>query len=483
MKQSRLTGAVSLIIAQALVLVLGYAAHLWIGRVLGPASYGTYGVVLSLQSIVGLFLTLGIPVAVSRYVARHEEHAHSILLQGLRLQTLIALSVALLTVLASPVLAGFLGDERLVNYIRFSGLVVLLQAYYPIFVQFLSGLHNFNRQALLTGLYAVAKFAGALALIYWWGVYGAFAGFAVGGVVAGLAGWLWTMRRGGRRKKLLPAGAFLKFAGTYVLILVGLQVLISLDLFMVKALLHSDVLAGYYNAAVTLSRISYMLLQALAFVLLPSVSALTKPGAPHESAVAFIADAIRYLIMLIVPSIALAATTSRSLITLFFSREYLPAAPILTVLIVGLGSLAFFLLLSNIVAGAGRARLSLAMTTGMVVVSGMLGSQLIPRWGMMGAAWQTTITGLLGLSLLGSYTFKTFGIPVPWRSTVNVLLAASIAVLPTYFWHATPVTLVPQYAVCAVLYILSLLFLREIRSIDRRRLSDIHPRLAWLGPR
>ncbi|HLD09686.1 MAG TPA: polysaccharide biosynthesis C-terminal domain-containing protein, partial [Methylophilaceae bacterium] len=357
-----------------------------------------------------------------------------------------------------------------------------LQAYYPVFIQFLSGLHRFNRQALLMSLYAVAKLAGAISLIFVWHVYGAFAGFAVGGVLAGLLGWWWTWSVGERGHKPLALRSFLQFGGTYVLILVGLQLLISLDLFMVKALLHEDAQAGYYNAAVTLSRISYMLLQALAFILLPSVSALTKPGASHDEAATFIADAIRYLIMLIVPSVAIAAATTKPLVVLFFSQEYLPAAPVLTVLMVGIGSLGFYLLLMNIVAGAGKASIGLAVTAGMLAVSGLLGYWLIPHFGLVGAAWQTTVTALLGLAILSLYTFRTFAIAVPVRSIINILIAAAVGVAPTYFWLATPLTLPLQYVVGAILYGAALFLLREITPADLGRLASIHPRLRFIKP-
>src|SRR3989344_7675326 len=102
MKQSRITGAISLVLSQAAILVFGYATHLWIGRVLGPATYGVYGVVLSIQTIFGIFLTLGIPMAVSRFVAQDEEHAQSIVRQALRIQTWLAAIVAIGVFIASP---------------------------------------------------------------------------------------------------------------------------------------------------------------------------------------------------------------------------------------------------------------------------------------------------------------------------------------------------------------------------------------------
>lgn len=480
--QSRLTGAAALMVAQAMVLVLGYVTHLWIGRVLGPEPYGVYGLVLSVQSIFGLLLTLGVPVAVSRFVAQDERHAQAILRQGMRYQLMIAVVVGMGLSLASPLLAYLLGDRSLVPYLLFSAAVIFTQAFYPLFSQFLAGMHRFNRQALLTGLYAFVKLLGALALIYVFEVYGALAGFAIGGIVAALFGWWWTYRVGGAVPITLSSRSFLSFAGTFVLILVGLQLLISLDLFMVKGLLRSDVETGYYNAAVTLSRIPYMLLQSLGFVLLPSVAKLTAPGESRNEAARFISDTIRYLIALIVPSVALAAATSKTLLRVFYSHEYLPAAAALTILMVGLGALAFYLLLATIVAGAGRARVGLFLTVVLVGISGVSGWFLIPRFGLVGAAWQTTLAGVVGLLLLSAYTFKTFRIPVPFLSTLNILIASAIAIAPTYVWHPQPLTIVPLYLCSGVLYVFILWVLREIRPMDRLRVAQLHPRLAWLAP-
>lgn len=482
-KQSRISGAALLMAAQAIVLVLGYVTHLWIGRELGPSAYGIYGIILSVQSIVGLLLTLGVPVAVARFVSRDEEAAQSILRDALRIQSGAAFLVASTMFFISPLLAHVLRDASLVPYLRFVSLVVFLQAYYPVYTQYLSGMHLFTKQALLTALYAIAKLAGALALLTLLHIYGAFAGFAVGGLIAGCVGWWWTRRTGGKKKKALPYKAFLQFAGTYVLILVGLQILISIDLFMVKAILKDNEQAGYYNAAVTLSRISYLLLQALSFVILPSVSALTKPGASHDQAAEFIADSIRYLIALIVPSVALAAATSRALLALFFSgATYAPAAPILTILMVGLGSIAFFQLLTSIVAGAGKARVGLFLTIALIVLSVALGSVLIPLYGLRGAAWQTTIAGLTGLVILGAYTFRVFRIPFPLRSTINIIVAAATALIPTYVIVPHAFTLPLFYLAACIIYICMLGVLGEIRPVDRIRLANAHPALKFLNP-
>lgn len=480
MKQSRLTGAISLSIAQAVVLLLGYVTHVWIGRVLGPAAYGIYGVVLSIQTIIGLVITLGVPAALSRFVAQSEESAQSTLRQSIIIQSVIALGVAVGTIILSPVIASLLRDASLLPYLWIVAAIVFFQAFYPIYVQFLSGMHRFNKQAALTSIYAVGKLAGAIILIYAFGVFGAFAGFAIGGIVAAIVGFIWTRSIGGTKSTHVPLKEFLSFAGSYVLMLVGLQVLISLDLFMVKSIIGDDVQAGYYNAAVTLSRIPYFLLQGLSFILLPSVSALTKPGASHDKAADFIRDVLRYLIALIIPSIALAAATSRELVALFFSSTFHDAAPLLTVLMIGLGVLAFYLLLANIAAGAGKTKITLGITAGMIGISAIIGSYAIPRHGLIGAAWQTTIASMLGFIVLATYTFRTFHIKLPLRTTVNVIIASIAIVLPTYVWKVSSLMLPFQYLILLTAYVFVLLMLRELTPADARRLTSIHPAIGTI---
>src|SRR3989344_731284 len=466
MKQTKLTGAIALMIAQAIVLLFGYATHVLIGRLLGPAQYGIYGVVLSIQTIFGMLLTLGVPSAVSKFVAQDTPHAKAILSHALRLQLGISIGLSAILALASPLISYALHDSSLSIYLLFASGVIFFQAFYPIYVQFLSGMHRFNAQALITSTYAIAKLVGALALLYFFSLYGALAGFAIGGIIAAILGWYWTRNIPKSEGYIFHFKSFLSFAGTYAIILVGLQILMSQDLFMVKALLKNDTLAGYYNAAVTLSRISYMLLQGLSFVLLPSVAALTRPGASHDKAMQFIEDTLRYLIILIVPSVVLASATSKGLVILFFSTKYIQAAPILTVLMLGLGCLSFYLLLANIVAGAGRPKVGLYITGLMIVLSAAIGSFTIPMFGLIGAAWQTTIASAIGLILLGSYTFKAFSIPYPLKSTINVCIATACMIIPTYFWHVAGILMLGQYVILGLIFIAVLYLLREITEKD-----------------
>jgi len=57
---------------------------------------------------------------------------------------------------------------------------------------------------------------------------------------------------------------------------------------------------------------------------------------------------------------------------------------------------------------------------------------------------------------------------------VHAVVASALAISITYPWEATRLTLIPQYLVVGVLYLLALRILREIRPGDIDRLTSIH---------
>ena len=83
---------------------------------------------------------------------------------------------------------------------------------------------------------------------------------------------------------------------------------------------------------------------------------------------------------------------------------------------------------------------------------------------------------------MAAYPVRAFKLPLPIRSTLNILIAAACAIAPTYLWQATPFTLLPQYLLSGLIYLAVLALLQEITPADRVRIAGMHPRLRWLAP-
>lgn len=474
-RTSRLSGAILLASAQAVLLGMGYVTHILIGKLGGPALYGVYGVVLSFMTILNMIMTLGIPIAVSKEVAQNEKNSGGILASALIGQMAMAMTLSFGTIVFAGNIATFLGDQALAPIIMFTAIVYPLTAIYSVLANYLNGLHAFALQAGIIILYSVAKLSGSVGLLFPFRVYGALAGFAVGGAIASIVG-IPIIYKSIRKHyiKKFPIKKLLTFAGAVVGTSLALQILMSTDLFLVKKILHDNTLAGYYNAASTLSKIPYFILQALGFIFLPSIARLMKENV--EVARQFIREIFRYLFLLLLPVTALAAATSKGLVSLFFSSEYGPAAQPLTLLMVALGMLSAFYLLAMIAAGANKARVPLIISWAMLPISITLGIFLIPRYQLEGAAITTIISSTVGTIILGGYMMKRFKLSFPLSTLLNGIIATCLIVLPTYFINILPLLTPVLYAILFLLYFFILVILKEIKKDDLAHLKSLVPK-------
>ncbi len=472
-KTSATKGAVYLSISQASLIFLGYLIHLLVGKFLGPANYGIYGLVLGIFSIINLFITLGIPPAMAKYIAEDESKKEAIKKQAFKLQMIFSLLLTVGYFFLSPAIAKLLKDPALTPYIRFSVLVIPFQALYALEVNYLNGLHLFKKQSFVTIFYSFVKLAVALGLIFFIGVYGAIAGFVIAPFLSFiLALFLIPKKTIDEKTSAFPAKTIIKFASQYVLLAVALQILYSLDLFLVKYFLQDNVQTGYYNAATTLARIPYFILQALAMVLLPKIS---KAASQKEEAKKLIQQALRYLGMIIAPGILFASMTSKKIVWLFFSESYTPAAPALTILIIALGILAFFYILANIAAGAGRPRLPMITAWSAIILSFVLGIILVPRYHLIGAAYETLFASVFAALIIVAYIYYRFQAFVPILSLIRIVLASVISGIPTYFISVSKYLLPLEFLVLFAFYFILLVIFREIKKADWQRFLSLIP--------
>lgn len=464
--------------SQTILVALGYVTHILVGKIGGPPLYGVYGVVLSLMTIINMLLTLGIPVAASKETAENEENSGGVFASAIRLQIFFAAVLSAGTLLLAGPFASVLRDPTLVPIIRFTAVIYPATALYSLLSNTFNGLHAFTAQARLTVLYAVVKLAGSVGFLFAFrSVPAALSGFTAGGLAAtavGLPQVLATVR--GRVRTRVPFSRLFVFAGTFVGMSIALQILMSLDLFLVKRILGDDTLVGLYNAAATIARIPYFILQGLGFVFLPSVAQLFKED--KERARAFIRATFRYLFLLLLPITALAATTSKALLSLFFSPAFAPAARPLTLLSLALGLLSAFYLLSTIAAGAGRPRVPLAISWTLIPLAAVLGMILIPRYHLPGAAVTTISAAAVGTLTLAAYMYRRFRITFPLLTLARGAAATAVAVVPTYFVSPSSLLLPFWYLTLLAAYGLTLVALGEVRAEDLARVKTLLPKKA-----
>jgi stage V sporulation protein B len=466
-------GTVYITISTIVFVFSSYLINIILGRVLGPAGYGIYGVIITLMTTINLTQTSGLPLAVSKFIASDEKNADSILKSGLILQIISTLIASLLFLALTEPLAHLLKDESLAPYIQLSAAVFPLYGIYSIYMNYYNGLHKFRTQALMNIVYSIAKLVSVLMLVYFFHVYGAIVGFIISPFIALL---FWTH---------IPKGVRQHFSYKklifFSLPLIGLAIfstlLQSIDLLFTKALLHSNTSTGFYTAGQNISKIPFYCVTALASVLFPSISRSISEKSEDKTK-NLIVKSIRFTLLILLPIILMIAVTSTQLMDLFYSSAYESGAAALSILIIGIGFFTIFTILTTIISSSGSPYKAFWLSGIGVLLTSFLCYILIPLKGIEGAATATTISTFLITILSAIIVYKQFKVLVNLKSTVKIFFAALIISGIAKF-IVLPVLLLPLlYIVLVFLYVFILFILKEISEEDIKLVKSLLPN--WL---
>ena len=454
-------GTLYLMASQAAFLISGYAIHLSVGRELGPAAYGVFGLVIGLMTAVNVLVTTGIPTAVSKYVAEDERRFNSIIGKALKIQFVFSIALSVAYGLAAGTIASLLGDPSLTPYIVFTAVAMPFYAEFNTLLYAFNGLKQFGRQAIASVFSSAVKVATTVALIWLgFGIIGGIAGYILA-AVAGLV-FAWLQLKKSKSKLGFAYKKLVAFSIPVVAFSFLIMLLQSLDLFFVKALLKSDVQTGWYAAAGMISKLPFYLLTALAMTILPAVSENTSKMS--GKAKAHVKSSFKYLLLMLIPATVLLAATSQNALTLLYSHEFANASGALTLLAFGTAFLTIFSVLCAVINGMGKPRTAMALALASVIVASASSYAFIPAYGLQGAALAITLACMLSSIAAGIIVWKKTG-PFLDFASIGKISAASLAMgfaAHQTASYAAGLLLIPHYALMGALYLAILLAFGEI---------------------
>ena len=464
-----------MIFAQMIFIASATAVHVGLGRILGPVPYGEFGVITSLLTVLEVLLARGIRDAVTKYTAEFPERSHAIKRQGLAIGAIFGGLVFVLYVAMAKPIALVFHDANLARPLRVSALIIPLITVYSVLIGHLSGKRMFGKRALAMNIQSLAKVAAVYILaLAGFGLQGAVSGYVISHAFALLTAF-YLSKEPGPEEDAFPASKLIFFAMPIVGFSVLLSVLMNLDIFFVKTLIKEAPAAGFYTAALALTRAPYFISYAFAVTLLPLISQLTSLNRLQEVS-QYINKSLRYLLIVLAPLAFFTSGLSGPIIELVYSSRYLPAAAPLCLLIFGVTFLTLFSVLAAVINGSGRPKTSMALACAILPLDFLLNLLLIPRFGLSGAAAATTLTSLTGVIGASLVVRKKFGPLMSRTSFFRIMLSASslfvIARLrPVHGWG-----LILYGGGLFGLYLLVLVLIKEITRVD----FDI-TRNLWLG--
>lgn len=468
-----------LTVSEVVFNLAAYVVHAVAGRILGPADYGRYGLVVTLTTMVIVLIGNGIPTTMSKYVSevleKDPKNIPAIKKKAALLQTALIGGITVLFFLLAPVIAWALRDPSLTPLFRLSALIIPAFAAASFYHHYLTGLHLFKLQAIVKIIRSFARvgFIATAAILF--GLNGAVGGyilaplFTFGAAIA--IDEFYVKRRLGFGHKNdgndfhFPAKTILAYAGPLTLFLVFYELLLTIDLYFVKALLQDDHLTGLYNAAITVGRIPYYLFAALAMIMLPAISKTTAER-DTEQTTSLVNKSLRLMTLLLFPMIALLVVYAPQILHFFYGTRYDGAEQAMSIFAIGVGFLTVFYVLAFALNGAGLVKIPMRLSFFGFLGMTALNFLLIPPFGIVGAALAATVTAFAIMISILAYAETYFSVRLPLRTiALSLLSTLLIASLSRFLPHGTYV-FIASGGVLFFLYFVLLRLFGELSDDD-----------------
>jgi len=459
----------------------GFVIHSVVGRILGPADYGRFGLVVTLTTMVIILIGNGIPTAMAKYISEvfdtNTALVKIIKRQAIILQSFIVGATTVIFFLSAPILSKILGDPTLTPLFQISSLIIPAFAAASFYFSYYTGLHRFNIQSFLKVSRSFFRIVFIITLAYFFRVKGSVIGYIIAPALVFFLAFLIDKFKVSKEIRLNPREinsnqrdnfdwrVLANYAWQIVIFFLAYELLISIDLYLVKGILRDDYLAGIYNGALTVGRIPYYIFYALTVVLLPVISKSTSQN-NRDKTVGIISQTLRLMLIFLVPSVILMSVFSQSIIRVFYSSRYIDAAYPMSILVWGVGFLTIFYVLCFVMSGAGKIKKPMFISIAGLILNTLLNYFMIKKYGITGSAIATSIASAAITLIMLREIKKDFNVMISFKTLLKTLFAGAVIfiiarMLPGdgnifIFWT------IPLFA----LYLLILYAMAEIKKED-----------------
>jgi O-antigen/teichoic acid export membrane protein len=459
----------------------------------GQMLVGAYKLVVMGVSFINNGIITGTIQAVSKFTSEDESKAGAVRATALKVQGSIGLVLTALYIGFSGLIADLLGSPDLAYLMRLSAGIILAYSLYAVFIGSFNGVRLFSKQALFDISYTTVK-TGLVMVLAAIGleVFGAVLGFLIAAVLIAVLAALATGRSGSKDR--FPTTRYLSFAVKLILYTFLLNLVMSLDLFILKGITSnmalssghteaeasalSKLLAGQYGAAQWLAFIPYQAILSIAFVAFPMISKVTFEGNTERTR-AYIRKTLRFSSILIVGLSSVFAAVPAQALGLIFPAEYSVAAEGLRILAPGIAAFGLMVINNTILNSAGlpkKAMLVVAITLVAVIGAVVL---FLMQAGPDSSALRATALGSAvgmgaGLVVSAIVIRRQFGTFMSVKTAVRVVLAALAAIAAGHFLPVgSKLLTLAECAAVVVVYFGALIATREFRRDDLDQLGSI----------
>lgn len=371
-----------LVLSQSIFAIVGYILNVFLARHFGPIEYGTIGLALSINSLATVIVTSGVPLVISRDVARARGASNGLHRGGLRAQYLVAIVLMVLIAALAPLLQKILNRPGLAILLLVSTLLLPGYGLMTVLAGHWNGQHRFWRQSGLVVAYSVGKISAIVPLAVWFGPVGAMFGYVAAPLAGIVAGWRpkWQYSHNLRATRDVLRESYI--LSVFALTALGIY---SIDLLMVAALSGQPTDAAYYVVGQSIALIPLTGLAAVSQVSTPTIARFFAAD-EYELAGRLVSRSLRNQLVILVPITAFLVFGAGPIVTLLYGPEFSEASLLVRALAPSYGIVAIFLFLSGCLHGAGASRTAVKCAIIGLTVTTATAAAFTPRLGPTGAA-------------------------------------------------------------------------------------------------
>lgn len=457
------------------VALAGFVGNAITARLLGPESLGAFSYIVWCVTISSFLAGLGISVVQQRYIPNlraegRDEEADGLIGAVTRVSIAAALvgAILLFAYLYWPAKNATAGSSSTAQLIVV-GLALVWFVWWKmgdLYLFHLRGEQRFGELAKLSGWSALIKVAVITLGAWLFGVPGAIAGYIAGNILPAV-----RVRRLLRIKPKVSSTLrqeVVKFAAaSWAAAVIGALVFGRTEIVFLQHYSGLEAV-GLFAAAATVAEMAVQLPPLLLSALMPRLSEQFGLGA-HDEMLRLYRTMTAFMALVILPLCLGLAAVSPVLVPVFFGDEFSGAIPATSVLLIAaaissLGVTTFYLLQSMGKTGF------LLISNGIGLVGTIaLGFVLVPRFGLIGAAYSRGIVQV-GVVLIETwYVTRRLHLTPPFRALGAITLAALAQGAVAYFvsieWGGA-ISLVASIPAAAVVYLVALRVLAVMPMID-----------------
>lgn len=412
-------------VASAIVMLLGFPITVLLGRYLGAGDLGLYRMVNTIFGTLMLFVTIGIPVAMTQYVAEFRDNGEKleqIISAGLIASALLGLFSFIFIYLSADLFA------ELFNMPELSGLLKILAFAFPfsiisnMLLGLLNGLREMTKNAWISIIQSASLLIFTVFLIFKYGVNGAVIGIVFSYVLTTIL--LVFVQHISKLTfsniyetivQIIGFGSKTVLANAINLINYQADTLM-IGYFMTK----KDV--GVYGIAVMFAKLIWIFPDSIQKITFPLISEYHAKKM-NESIHILVDKCMKYSCLFLVSCTTFFVFFGKELIVRIFGIEFEPSYLPLIILLIGTFIYGITKSVGSIFASIGKVNLVYKIPLVSAILNILLNMTLIPTYGINGAAFATSfsliismilflyfIKSLIGIKFNFLWYFKIFGI-------------------------------------------------------------------------